>query len=220
VRVLVVGDSVAVSLTPGLQHQAAHANLDIVLGAAVGCDANGHGTVLNAAPNTPKTCPPAWPEIVANLRPDVVLMVDSGVWTIRDEHVDGRTLRVGTPEWDEYRIAKWQSSVDTLGATGARIVVPTIAYVHPPDTLPPTASVANPASVDRADVDLTTLAARNPGRVHLVDLRGYVCPDGHYQDGLDGVDHLRPDGVHYGPGGSDVVGRWLAPLLAAAASGR
>jgi peptidoglycan/LPS O-acetylase OafA/YrhL len=216
VRVLVVGDSVAVSLTPGLQHDAAPTNLDIVLGAAVGCDANGHGTVLNAPANAPRNCPPAWPVLVARLRPDVVLMVDSGVWSIRDEHVDGRIVRVGTAEWDARRIAQWQGAVDTFSASGAHVVIPTIAYVHPPDGPTPIGSVADPADVDRADVDLAALAARNPTRVSLVDLRGFVCPQGRYEDGLDGVEHLRPDGVHYGPAGSDLVGRWLAPLLAAA----
>jgi hypothetical protein len=51
----------------------------------------------------------------------------------------------------------------------------------------------------------------------LVDLNAYVCPGGRYTDRLHGVDPLGVDGVHYTNPGSDLVGRWLAPKLAAAA---
>ncbi len=219
VRVLVVGDSVAVSLFPGLQHTAP-SYLDVVLGSAVGCDAAGHRHGFDATPPPTTPCPSAWSQLVVDLRPDVVLMVDSGVWSLHDGRVDGRLLRLGTSEWDANRVAQWQQSVDTFAATGARVVIPTIAYVRArSEAAVVSDSVLNPASVDRANADLAALAARNPGRVSLVDLRSYVCPQGRYQEGLGPVDELRPDGVHYGPAGADLVGRWLVPRLATHATG-
>ncbi len=41
-----------------------------------------------------------------------------------------------------------------------------------------------------------------------------MCPDGSYQSGLGPVADLRPDGLHYGPAGSDLVGGWLAGEIA------
>jgi hypothetical protein len=96
--------------------------------------------------------------------------------------------------------------------------MPTIAYVRPPESPSGSASVLDAADVDHENADLAVLAARNAARMTLVDLRAHVCPRGRFQEGLDGVDQLRPDGVHYGPAGSDLVGRWLAPLLVAARS--
>ena len=155
---------------------------------------------------------------MVDLHPDVVLMVDSGVWSLRNERVDGRVLQVDTRAWDTHRLAAWQNALDTFAATGARVVVPTLAYTRARSAdAARSSSVFNPTVVDHANEDLGVLVARNPGRVKLVDLRTYVCPNGRYQEGLKSIDMLRPDGVHYGTEGSDLVGRWLAPQLAAAA---
>jgi peptidoglycan/LPS O-acetylase OafA/YrhL len=213
VRVLMTGDSVAVSLMPGLQRAQRAAHLDVALGAAVGCDANGDHRALPGTAVPSGSCPPPLVEQVARSRPDIVVMVDSGVWSLHDVHVGGRTLRIGTPDWDAARIADWQQKIDAFSRWGAHVVITTIAYL-PPTSDSGERSARSPSVVDRANADFLTIAARNPRTVTLVDLRGYVCPHGRFQDGLDGVDQLRPDGVHYGPGSSDLVGRWLASRLA------
>jgi hypothetical protein len=48
--------------------------------------------------------------------------------------------------------------------------------------------------------------------VHLVDLHGFVCPNGKYAAKIGGV-KMRSDGQHFTPDGGGVVWRWLAPLL-------
>ena len=216
VRVLVVGDSVAVSLFPGLQHSANSAGVDAVLGAVAGCDAEGRvRRVESSSGQFTTSCPPAWPMLVSDVRPDIVLLVDSGVWSMQDEQADGHVVSVGTPTWTNDLLTHWQQTIDTLTATGAHVAMPTIACVRPSSQNSQFAHpVDDPRLVAAVNGDLAELARRNPGRLTLVDLGSYVCPTGRYQEQLGSVEVMRPDGVHYSNAGSDLVGRWLAPQLA------
>jgi hypothetical protein len=217
VRVLVVGDSVAISLFPGLQRAARDANLDVVSGATLACRAQlDDGEVNDDTPQRSR-CEPDWGRLVERLDPDVVLMVDSGVWSLRDERVGDRVLRLASPAWDANITTQWQEALDTFSATGARVVMPTMAYTRARnDHAGDTSSVFNPKAVDHANDTLAGFVAQNRDRVQLVDLQGFVCPNGRFQEPLGPVAVARPDGVHYGTEGSIVVGRWLARHLAAA----
>ncbi|MGH7894919.1 MAG: acyltransferase family protein, partial [Candidatus Binatia bacterium] len=203
VRVLILGDSLAVSLYSGLEHAAADHDLEVSVGVKVGCELD------NAAPE----CPPPWAAQVAEQRPDVVLVAETGYWSLIPRVVGAEVLAIGTARWDEEWTRERQAIVDELRAAGARRFVFT--------TLPCFRRLwlrrFPPENTARANADLSALAARNAPHVQLVDLARYLCPKGRYQPGLGAVETMRFDGLHLTDEGSDLVGRWLAPQLARAA---
>jgi len=205
-RVLILGDSVGVSLSPGLARAGPDHGLAFTLGVKVGCEPG------DAKPD----CPPPWPAQVARERPDIVLVTETGGWTLYPLRIDARVAAIGSPGWDEAWIQERQAIADGLFAAGAKqIVYTTLAcfepawWQHEPRL--------SPANLARANADLAILAARNSGRVSLIDLAGYVCPDNRYRRDRGAVAVVRVDGIHYSADGADLVGRWLAQEIARAA---
>jgi hypothetical protein len=49
----------------------------------------------------------------------------------------------------------------------------------------------------------------------LLDLDAMACPDGHYEEYLDGVDVRQSDGVHFTLQGGDVFGSRIWPFVVA-----
>jgi len=213
--VLLVGDSVAVSMTDGLRN----AGLDLTSSAFPGCKIV-KGTIrITEGDERDDDCPWAvnWAQALRDHDPDVVLL-ESAAFELWDVKPPGSSdwLVPGTPEWADHWRANMQQAVDTLTSTGAYLVVANIACSDPPEgTTDAIArrSAFNPARVEAGNDVLEELAAENADRMKLVDLHGYLCPGGRYHSALHGVDPVRTDGVHLTPAGSDLVGRWLAPQL-------
>ena len=61
---------------------------------------------------------------------------------------------------------------------------------------------------------IRAVARARPKVVRIVDLAGFLCPDGHAREHIGGVT-LRVDGVHFTRGGARIVAQWLAPRLEA-----
>jgi len=218
-RVLVVGDSVAGTLTSGLRD----AGLDVAESTYPGCRIV-RGTIdIDEPALRPSRCPwpQTWADAVDRTRPQMVVLESAAfeLWNVQPPGSD-RWLVPGTKAWGRYWKGEMQQAVDVLSADGATVVVPTVACTEPSPTTPEAVvdrSPFNPARVRAANRVLRALARENAARMRLVDLAGFVCPEGRYRRSLDGVDPLRVDGVHYSPAGSDLVGRWLAQRLRDAA---
>jgi hypothetical protein len=58
------------------------------------------------------------------------------------------------------------------------------------------------------------VAAAHPGRVHVIDLNGWICPSGTCTEVIDG-ERVRPDGLHYSEAGSEPIARWVLEQIAA-----
>ncbi len=221
-RVLLVGDSVADTFASGLRN----AGLDVVDAAFPGCKVV-RGTIrVTPTDLRDSDCPwsTVWPQELDSSQPRVVLLETAAfeLWDVRP-HGSSKWLAPGTPAWATYWKSEMQQAIDVLTASGATVVIPTVACTMPEagtanETI--ARSAFNPARVRAANRVLRELARENADRMMLVDLDHYVCPGGTYTSSLHGVDPLRVDGVHYTPAGSDLVGRWLAPQLAIAARKR
>jgi peptidoglycan/LPS O-acetylase OafA/YrhL len=207
IGVLILGDSVGITLHQGLEHAAADHDLDVRLGVEIGCERD----------SQEPGCPAPWVEQVASVRPDVVLIAESGLWSLLPLEVGSRVLAIGTEDWNEAWIWNTQATVDELLGAGARRVVFTTLACFEPSWFQRQPRLA-PQNTAQVNENLSIVAARNPGRVELIDLAAYVCPGGQAVQKIESVETLRFDGVHYSPEGSDLVGRWLAPQLAAAAT--
>jgi peptidoglycan/LPS O-acetylase OafA/YrhL len=212
-RVLLVGDSTAASLLPGLEPEATRRGVAFFPGPIPGCGVIS-GTVL-ADDGTPiewaKGCADEvvqkqvdW---VNRTQPDLVIWYSS--WETADRLVDGQIVRFGTEAGNAVLMRLIDEAVSRLTATGARVVFPTV----PPPVATPTFGEPTERQIsDVAELNslLGTYAATHANRAFVVDLAGIVCPGGHpCPSSVDGV-VLRPkDGRHFHEGGP----AWVASRL-------
>ena len=201
-RVLMLGDSLAISLHRGLVH-AAGSDFEVTLGVQIGCERD----------STAPGCPPSWPTQVAQLRPDVVLIAESGFWSLVPIKVGASVFGVEKPEWNERWTSERAATVDELIRAGADHVAITTLPCFSPARSRRSPRLA-PQVTDRANEHLATIAAARSARVTLVDLAGFLCPGGRFQSGMGEVAQLRYDDLHFTDEGSDLIGRWLAPRIA------
>ncbi len=182
-RVLLVGDSVAETFASGLRN----AGLDVVDEAFPGCKVV-RGTIrVSPTDLRNNDCPWAtvWPgELTAN-NPRVVVLESAAfeLWDVQP-HGSSTWLAPGTPAWARYWKSEMQQAIDVLTATGATVVIPTVACTQAesnPNNQTIARSAFNPQRVKAANRVLHELAVENADRMVLVDLDHYVCPDGKYR---------------------------------------
>jgi hypothetical protein len=220
-RLMVVGDSTACTMLPGLEAVGAPRGVEVENAAVIGCGVvsgqiapdivNGR----NASAPT-KLCAgkaTAAEERALRLgRPDVVLWASS--WE-RESIVVGsgshqRVLIQGSAQWYALLVQRMTQRILQFEATGATVVLV---------TQPPFVDFALSAGSTPADTDFERLnaleaqiAARIP-HVKLVDLAARVCPSGPPCPVVVDNVFARGDGAHYTSEGSLWVARWLFPQL-------
>jgi peptidoglycan/LPS O-acetylase OafA/YrhL len=205
-RVVVVGDSVAYTLFPGLQANEARSHLYFLTAAKTGCPIDIDATELHldgeepVRLDLPAYCdwPRTWPAMIRRTDPDLVVAL-WGLWDLYDADVDGVRHVVGTPEWTARMDAKLEHALDTLTARGARVVILTTPYID-----------AHNDRVDTLNARFHAAAARRPGLVRVVDIQpamSYLAPE-------------RWDGIHFTADAATLLGRALVPEIAQAAPPR
>ncbi len=222
-RVLVVGDSVAYSMaggfTPELQREE---NLRVWNQTVLFCElVSGprleNGEVVRPS-NTCEGWRDSWRASAEEFAPDVAVL-QVGAWEIFDREVDGDWLVFGTPEYDDLILGVLGDAVDSLGATGATVVVLTTPPFERGDTMSAREWTQNEEWRTRHINSLFEQLASDRDEVVLVDLGEWLCPDEDCIDELAGGQPVRGDGVHYTDEGAETAARWLAPQLRAIALG-
>jgi peptidoglycan/LPS O-acetylase OafA/YrhL len=211
--VLLLGDSVAASLSDALQQEAATRGMALRTATRPGCG------LITGVPTLPDGEPIPWgrdcsdgtePYLtsqIAEQAPQTVLWLST--WETADRLVGGRLYRFGNKAADEMVLDRLEESRTLITANGARLVLLT----NPPRAERAETYVRD-AEDDRKIVHLNELfgefAAAHPDSVSVVDLAEIVCPGGPpCPEEVEGVT-LRPrDGGHYEGEGP----RWLAPRL-------
>ena len=220
-RILLVGDSTACTMVPGLEAVGAPRGVQIENAAVIGCGVVSgevapdivNGRNLN---NDSALCQSRASAAEARAlragRPNVVLW--SSTWE-RSALVVGsgkhqRVLAAGSPQWYSVLQTRMQQRVRQLTASGATLVMLTQpAFV---DLGNPGALTPQDQDFDRLNAFLDEFAAHTP-HVRLIDLASYVCPSGPpCPQNIDGLGP-RGDGAHYDSEGSLWVARWLMPQL-------
>ena len=145
VRLLLVGDSIALTLGMGLSVDApARYGVDVVDQATIGCDLDPESYVylggqISRATQGCMSWRALWPFLVAAERPQVVAF-GLGRWEAADHLYDDRWAHVGEPLWDAHLAGELDDAVSILHSFGARVVLFTMPYVDPtnrqPDGLP------------------------------------------------------------------------------------
>jgi SGNH domain-containing protein len=205
-RVLVIGDSLAESMLPGLAASAGTRRVELMSRAFGGCG------LLTGVPLDPTGQPYPWGQAcndsrpgwqtqsVQDLRPDVVIWLGAA-WDERDRLVDGTDARIGTVAGNRIFLQLIDQAAQRLTASGARLVMVTAA----PDR--GTQLAADPTRNPRLG-ELNRLLRLYAAfrQIQIVDLAPIICPGATPQcpETVNGV-VMRPDGYHVGASASPVI---------------
>ena len=214
VRVLLVGDSLALTLGGAISDAAPAYGVSLYDAGWVGCGVAVGGPIRYSGTEHEQLQRCAtWPVVraaeVAQFDPDVVVQL-VGRWDILDRVYAGRWTHVGDPEFDAYLRAQLNRSVDVLSARGAKVLfltTPCFQGQERPDggTWPED----DPGRVSAFNDLLAQVATDRAGQVELVDFASLVCPGGRYTSAIRATP-VRSDGVHIASGAGAVLAQ---PLL-------
>jgi peptidoglycan/LPS O-acetylase OafA/YrhL len=216
--IAIVGDSVADSMSWGLEQVAQGTPVRVVSSAFPGCGiASGWMLDDNERPfQWTKPCydnvPRVLKEVVAGQQPDVVLWSSSWELTDRLDVATNQVLHFGTKAADDALLRNIDEAATTLTSAGARLVILTVPPRGPSDVRPadgPDARFAHYTALLRRYV------AQHRATTSLVDIIPFVCPGGAPCPAkVHGVT-LRPDGGHFTHETSPLFAQWLFPKLTA-----
>ncbi|MGZ6925420.1 MAG: DUF459 domain-containing protein [Acidimicrobiia bacterium] len=206
-RIMVVGDSVALTLGRGLERWGPPNGVAVFNDGRAYCPIARGGRLAATLGHTAEACadwPTAWPAALRRFQPDLVVVLTT-VWDVSGRQRDDwgpHFVGPGDPRFDQMLRSEWSEAVRVLSSTGARVVWLDTPCMSNPDT--------------NHDIDVmntsTLPSVRAQGAVTL-DLGAFVCPHHQFTGSLAGVDDIRPDGLHFSDAGADLVARWLGPQL-------
>ena len=212
-RVLIVGDSQALSLGYGLDRWTAQNKRALVWNHGIeGCGLAVDGEIRSfgstgSGMDRCRAAVQAWPSQLKAFRPDVVIVLTS-LTDIQDRRLPGQSgfSSVGQPNFDTFLVHEYEHDIDTLSSTGAHVVwmTPPCTGIKPVAGQPDPYDASNLAHLDTAI--LPAVERARPGRVAAFDLATILCPGGKPLKTVDGVGQLRPDGVHFSAAGAE----WFA----------
>ena len=203
-RVLYLGDSVAGSLADYPVADPSGFHMNAYNGAQIGCGLMYEGNVVKGEAgdvSRPASCTPGWPALVAAQRPNIVVILFGAGPTPRIQ-IGGEFRGACDPEYRTMLRQRLAEQVAAVGTGGAKVVLVTNV---------PTTNPFRQADADEfvGCVNETIGQVAQSGPAEVVDLAGFVCPDGRCKDTIGGKP-VRPDSTHFhGPGGA-VAARWLA----------
>jgi peptidoglycan/LPS O-acetylase OafA/YrhL len=215
-RMLLVGDSMALTIAPELERRAAERGVALSHSTPVGCVIGGPDVRSSVAEGPysashAETCErweDSFPDLVARTRPDVVLVLRAEVRRTLPGS-ETRADRCGDAFGGWYR-SMLADRVDVLGGDGATVAVSTLVYNR-------FAGRSVPERERELDCvnRLTRELLPSTDRGVAVPLNEWLCPDGPVVPCLAEVDgtNLRPDGLHFTGGGDAVAAEWLLDTL-------
>jgi peptidoglycan/LPS O-acetylase OafA/YrhL len=218
VRVYVIGDSVAYGLWFEFQ-QATDPGIVVRGSTQLGCGLLQLPLVVSGQvePLDP-SCPPfdkRWPLEVKEIDPGVVVLM-LGIGEQFDREVGGATVTFGTPAYERFIDEQIDQRMQLLGAGGrpvALVTVPCHRVLESGVNQIPVI-INDESRVDWLNGVQRRYAASHAGQVSIIDLHGFVCPNG-YTEQIPGVQQLHTDGLHFTPEGVQAIWRWMGPQLVA-----
>ena len=222
VHALVLGDSVMVELSFGLDYQSERWGVQFDTKATLNCDLfSGTQIMEGGSPRPqPEGCPDwrsTWASDVAQTNPDVVL-IGVGRWELADRLYQGRWRNLEDPVLRRAMLRLLEEAVATGASHGAHVVLSTALYANTdlvgqnglPDPM------NDPRRVDAYNQIVRLVAADSHGTASVLDLNKLLCPQGHFTLMLDGVQVRDTDGIHPSPAGGQYIRPVALPLLARA----
>jgi peptidoglycan/LPS O-acetylase OafA/YrhL len=220
-RILLVGDSLAVSLLPGLKAAAAEHGVAVFPASVSGCSVIGGqplslaGTPFSFADDCEKNIPTYQERHLAAVRPDVVVWLST--WDRLDRLVNGRRVSPATIEGRRAFTSLIDEAAARLTSTGARLVILTMAPPAPSELVP---DPPEDKTIDHMNRLLREYASAHADRVAVVDLAATLCPNGPpCPETIDGIRPRYRDGNHFEADTAGWMGRKVMPQVMAAGPG-
>jgi hypothetical protein len=221
IHLLIVGDSIALTLGEGLSvNSQSDYGVTIDDNATLGCDLEPqlqiHNTgVVSADVQGCGEWRGLWPFLVERLRPQVVAL-GLGRWEVTDHLLHGRWVHIGEPVWDKRLTSDLEQAIAILHSFGARVVLLTMPYIDP------TQRQANgkpydediPARAQAYNALVRKVARQEPHAVSVIDLNHLLAPGGAYAPTLEGIEVRSSDGVHISPAGGELLQSKILPAVA------
>jgi hypothetical protein len=220
VHVLLVGDSIALTLGQGLTIRA-HSNYGLVISdhATLGCDLDPTLEIRTSGKPGPATpgCTEwrgLWPFLTAAVHPQVV-MLGVGRWEVSDHFYQGHWVHMGDPVWDNHVASDLQHAISIFRLFGARVVLFTMPYLDPSDRQPDGQPWLEntPALARDYNAVVERVAHADPGAVTVLDLNKMLSPHGRFTRTVDGVTVRWSDGIHVTMAGGVLLQRQILPVV-------
>jgi peptidoglycan/LPS O-acetylase OafA/YrhL len=218
-----IGDSVAMSLYPGLTYQAALDSQTVAAAVFPGCPVGTqehvtrNGTPFPFASECPRAVVRGQTSMIKRYTPSVVFWLSN-----RDRFPirrDGQLLLPATPEWEDAAFADWDGVLERVTAGGATVVL--ILPMHRTGDDPAecagdqamTDACARPIlSINSLRAEYRKWAAGHADLVQVVNPDPIVCRTSPCP-GTIGTVTLRRDGVHFSEAGATVFAAQLVAGL-------
>jgi peptidoglycan/LPS O-acetylase OafA/YrhL len=209
-RVLVVGDSVALTLGRGIERWGAKHGAFVWNGGVLGCSlldgalVRGYWGVQDRPPDMCHIRV-SFPNAIRKFDPEVVVAL-YGAWDVYDASFDhGRTWSApGQATWDRNYAAAVAETARLLAARGARVIwLAPPCFAAPSGASDASAPWYQPARVDALRAIDRSVATRN----------GMTVSDIAHHNGCPVDFSTRPDGTHYTDAGADAVAALLGPEI-------
>jgi peptidoglycan/LPS O-acetylase OafA/YrhL/lysophospholipase L1-like esterase len=223
---LIVGDSVALSLDNGIRN-VINPKVSIVGGSELGCALLLSPKAMTSDGNWSKDgtqCPDHddyWSKLVEAQNPDVVILL-VGAWDLYARDWGNGPVAPGDREFDQNYSVAIDATLKVLSAKGAEVIVLTTPCFEPGpgERAGPQHDIQRVQRI--AELQREAVAKFNDlgpqTQASIVELQSVTCDNGFTQN-RDGV-AWRPDGVHFSVDGSKVAARWILEALPETARSR
>jgi peptidoglycan/LPS O-acetylase OafA/YrhL len=223
VKVMVAGDSTALTLGIGLTWESSDYDVKVYDDGILGCGvAEGSEYQLQGVDSPMATqCdggpadtqwPAVWRAEIARQHPNVVMIL-AGRWEVVNRTYRGRWTDIEHAAYAAYVKRQLELAVKVASSGGARVVLltaPCYDSGEQPDGQPwPEDSRARLAVYNRL---VRQVAASSPD-ASLINFNAMACPGGRYEEYIDGQQVRESDGVHFSFGGGAVFEPEIWPLV-------
>jgi peptidoglycan/LPS O-acetylase OafA/YrhL len=221
VRVLLLGDSLALTLGKGLGKDAARWGVSLDNQGQVGCDLDPNSTVniegsITLAAQGCKNWPTNWRKLIDRLNPDVVA-VELGRWEVSDRIINGngKWTRIGEPAWDDLYAKELAQAIRILSSKGAHVVIFTLPYIQQTTEAPNGTpwDINQPVRTNEYNAVVRQVVRRSSGRASVINLNRDIDPAGTYTSYLHGVRVRNPDDEHFSLLGGELLRPEILPSL-------
>jgi peptidoglycan/LPS O-acetylase OafA/YrhL len=211
-RILVVGDSVGLTLGRGFEEWARSTKAATVMNLGhVYCPLGRDAPYVAGfvVIKSPKACnwTQKWEQVVSTFDPDVTIVLYD-IWELALRQLPGSSqwVKPGDPSLDSWQLSEYEAAADVLSARGGKVAWMTIPCTS-------TATVSKPDGIWYLDERTIPRLADARSSVHVLDLSTKICPGGQYQPRIDGVADARPDGSHFSDAGALAIANWAMPIV-------
>ncbi|MCU1458599.1 MAG: acyltransferase 3 [Actinomycetia bacterium] len=214
-RTMVVGDSVARTLSESLFPLAGSLRLQGEDQSMIGCGLTEKANVIIGGIQLPLFGGCAgqyqrWTDDINRLKPDVTVAL-FGIWDEIDQQINGHWYRFGTAEDDAYLSGQLDRAIQIFSSQGGKVLLLTAPYTGRGEgVLTGRKWESNdPKVVQHMNALLRAAVARHQDVASIGDLNRFLAPDGVYRSTIGGK-LWNSDGVHFNPYGGALASKWLA----------